>query len=94
MENKRNWGYKKRIEERRLWRYWLRWLVRHHGRFLFLRMCALKTERLAFIRFRAVLARRFQRKGAERLGSLLNTSKFCNGLIGVSLTDSLPAPAI
>ena len=31
---------------------------------------------------------------AQLLKALILIPKFCNGLIGVSLTDSLPAPAI
>lgn len=92
MENNRHWTPRQRIEERRLWRYWLRWFIKYHARLNPQRICALVTEYMVWANFLAV------RGHLNLIGQLLKAlsliSKFCNGLIGVSLTDSLPAPAI
>ncbi|XZN92772.1 MAG: hypothetical protein ACM65M_08055 [Microcoleus sp.] len=79
-------------EERRLWRRWLRWFVRHHPRFNLARICGLITEYLDWYSLQALA--KYLELLTQILRNLLVASKFCNGLIGVSLTDSLPAPAI
>lgn len=77
------------LEERRIWRYWLRWWVKHHPIFNFAKICAILTEYQAWY---SVLALAEHLKLlTQLLGSLLAVSKFCDGLTGVSLTDSLPA---
>ena len=80
------------LEERRLWRWWLRWFVKNHPRFNLQRICALITEYLTWANFLAV-SRHLGYLG-QLLKALVLIPKFCNGLIGVSLTDTVPVPAI
>lgn len=79
------------LEERRMWRWWLRWFISHHPRFNFARICALTTEYLAWANFLAV--DRYLKRLAQLLKALILIPKSCNGLIGVSLTDPVPALA-
>jgi len=91
MENNRHRGRKRRIEERRFWRYWCRWYQRHHrcggfvlyGQFIEGYLAEVKQAGLAD----------YLESQAQLLESFVPIPKFCNGLIGVSLTDTLPALA-
>ncbi|MEG5032807.1 hypothetical protein [Microcoleus sp. AT3-D2] len=80
------------LEERRIWRWWLRWFIKYNPRFNPQRICALVTEydKEAML---LAMAKHLAHQ-AQLLKALVLIPKFCNGLIGVSLTDSLPAPAI
>jgi hypothetical protein len=80
------------LEERRLWRYWLRWFVKHNPRRNPKRACALVTDYLAWVKVQ--VTKKHLEYQTQLLNVLILPPKFCNGLIGVSLTDSVPAPAI
>ena len=80
------------LEERRLWRYWLRWFVRVNTRRNPKRANAIVCDYLAWVKVKAA-KKRFKHLN-ELLKALILIPKFCNGLIGVSLTDSLPAPLV
>jgi hypothetical protein len=79
-------------ESRRFWRSWSRWYSKHYGN------CGEKGASAFMAAYRAWLkfASKVQLLGllTKLLKALALTLKFCNGLSGVSLTDSLPAPAI
>ena len=79
------------LEERRLWRWWLRRFIKREPRFNFVRICALTTEYLAWANFLAVDG--YLKRLTQLLKALILIPKFCNGLIGVSLTDTVPALA-
>ncbi|WP_333216829.1 hypothetical protein [Microcoleus sp. S36b_A4] len=53
---------------------------------------ALVLDYLTWAKFLAVV--KHLETLTQKLKALVLIPKFCNGLIGVSLTDSLPAPAI
>lgn len=80
------------LEERRLWRHWCRWYQRHHWCGGFVLYGQLIPESLA--EFKQVGLADYLESQVQLLKALVLIPKFCNGLIGVSLTDSLPAPAI
>ncbi|MEG4252912.1 hypothetical protein [Microcoleus sp. Pol10D4] len=79
------------LEERRLWRWWLRWFVKYCARFNPQRICALVTEYTAGASFLAVAGHLHLL--TQLLKALSLIPKFCNGLIGVSRSDSLAASA-
>ena len=85
---------REKIEARREERELRRSFLKHHGRINVQRICAIWCEYLGLLK---VLDTKKYLRFTEKtllLGHTLLLAKFCNGLIGVSLTDSLPAPAI
>jgi hypothetical protein len=82
---------RERIESRRKEREFRRSFLKHH-RCNPWRFWALVADYLAWVKFLAI-AGHF-RNLIQLLKVLALIPKFCNDLIGVSLTDSLPAPAI
>ncbi|MEG4851693.1 hypothetical protein QUB10_12350 [Microcoleus sp. B5-D4] len=80
------------LEERRIWRWWLRWFVKYNARFNPQRICALVTSYLTWAKLLAKAA--FLKEQAQRLKALVLIPKFCKGLTGVSRTDSLIAPLV
>jgi hypothetical protein len=83
---------REKMEERRLWRYWCRWYQRHHrcGGFV---LYGISIPALP-VKLRLVSRADYLKSQAQLLKSLILIPKFCNGLTGVSLTDSVTAPAI
>ena len=80
-----------KLEWRRLWRAFWRWIFKHWG---FAWSDSLMRRAFRRIRFNIRWELNGQlRNLAQLLKTLVLISKFCNGLIGVSLTDSLPALA-
>jgi hypothetical protein len=80
-----------RLELRREWRAWSRWFLKHYWSDRFPRMGHYEAQELAWAKFLVGLVQ------CARLAMLLKNlliPKFCNGLIGVSLTDNVTAPAI
>lgn len=82
---------RERIEDRRREREFRRAYLRHHWRNPFM-AGVMMAEAMATLRFWGT--GRYLTGLAQLLKALLLIPKFCNGLIGVSLTDSLPAPVI
>ena len=82
---------RERIESRREKREALRSFLKHH-RINPLTYGVVVCELLAWLKFLGVWAA--LETLIQLLKSLVLISKFCNGLIGVSLTDSVTAPAI
>ncbi|MEG4305867.1 hypothetical protein [Microcoleus sp. D3_18a_C4] len=83
---------REKIEERRSWRYWCRWYRRHHRCGGFVLYGELIPQSLA--EFKQVGLADYLESQAQLLKPLWCLAKFCNGLIGVSLTDSVIAPVI
>lgn len=79
------------IEARREERESRRLFIKHHYQNPF-RFWELVLEYLAWVEVK-VAEKRLKREN-ELLKALVLIPKFCNGLIGVSLTDTLPALAI
>jgi hypothetical protein len=82
---------REKIEARRIDRETLRAFLKHH-RVNPLTYGVIVCELLAWLKFLGVWAA--LENLFQLLKSLVLIPKFCNGLIGVSLTDSVPAPAI
>ncbi|WP_150111485.1 hypothetical protein [Oscillatoria nigro-viridis] len=82
---------KEKAQIRREWRVWLRWFLTHFWGGRFLRQGHIESEELAWVKFVALLS--ICHLFAQLLKNLLLIPKFCNGLIGVSHTDSLAASA-
>lgn len=82
---------REKIEARREERESRRSFIKHYYLNPF-RIVALMLEYRAWVKAK-VAEKRFKHQN-ELLNPLILIPKFCNGLIGVSLTDSLPAPAI
>jgi len=79
------------LEERRIWRWWSRWILKHFPFANLQKICALKTEYMLWLN---VVARAKPLYLLNQLLKALNLiPKFCNGLIGVARNDSLPASA-
>ena len=83
---------REKVEERRFWRYWCRWYRRHHRCGGFVLYGELIPQALAELK--QVGLTDYLERQAQLLKPLVLIPKFCNGLIGVSLTDSLPAPLV
>jgi hypothetical protein len=82
---------REKIEARRIDRETLRSFLKHH-RINPLTIGVFVCEFLALLKFLGVWAA--LENLIQLLKALILIPKFCNGLIGVSLTDSVPAPAI
>jgi hypothetical protein len=82
---------REKIEARRMEKETLRAFLKHH-RVNPLTYGIVVCEFLAWLKFLGVWAA--LENLIQLLKSLILIPKFCNGLIGVSLTDSLSAPAI
>lgn len=82
---------RERIEARRIDRETLRAFLKHH-RVNPLTYGVVVCEFLALLRFLGVWGA--LENLIQLLKALILIPKFCNGLIGVSLTDSVTAPAI
>jgi hypothetical protein len=82
---------RERIEARREERESRRSFLKHH-RIDPLTIGVFVCEFLALLKFLGVWAA--LENLIQLLKALILIPKFCNGLIGVSLTDSVPAPAI
>jgi hypothetical protein len=82
---------REKIEDRRINRETLRAFLKHH-RVNPLTYGVFVCEFLALLKFLGIWTA--LEDLIQLLKSLVLTPKFCNGLIGVSLTDTLPASAI
>ena len=80
------------IEARREERESRRSFIKHYYVNPF-RMLALVLEYLAWVKVK-VRQKKHLKHQNDLLKALVLIPKFCNGLIGVSLTDSLPAPLV
>ena len=83
---------RERIEARREERKSRRSFIKHYYQNPF-RIVALVLVYLAWVKVKVREKKRLKHQN-DLLKALVLIPKFCNGLIGVSLTDSLPAPAI
>jgi hypothetical protein len=79
---------RERIEDRRKEREIRRELLKHHSRCSLWRLWALVFDYLAWVKF---LSAGYLVSLTQLLKALVLIPKFCNGLIGVSLTDTAPA---
>ncbi|MEG4037580.1 hypothetical protein QUA03_27625 [Microcoleus sp. S36b_A4] len=91
MEDRRRWGRQRKIEARREERESRRSFLKHYYHNPW-RLWALVLDYLTLVKVE-VLKKPLKHQN-ERLKALILIPKFCNGLIGVSLTDSLPAPLV
>jgi hypothetical protein len=82
---------REKIEARRMEKETLRAFLKHH-RVNPLTYGVVVCELLAWLKFLGIWAA--LENLIQLLKSLILIPKFCNGLIGVSLTDSVTAPAI
>lgn len=85
------------LEERRLWRWWLRRFIKREPRFNLQGICAIITEYLDWAKHLAwanlLAVDGYLKRLTQLLESFVPIPKFCNGLTGVSLTDPVPALA-
>lgn len=92
MEDKRPLTPVEIRESRRYWRKWSRWYCKHYWAHTAKGAVAYVTAYLAWLTFIGLWTA--LKNLIQLLKSLVLIPKFCNGLIGVSLTDSVTAPAI
>jgi hypothetical protein len=83
---------RERAQARREWRAFLRWFLKHFRKFDFPRAGSLTVQCLALLKFLTLLGI-FRQRLAHQLLKRLILAKFCNGLIGNSVTDFTAASA-